>query len=386
MYDDYQTSQNISAARGLAYGNGVAVNADVTSDNWKEEAKKLRLVILDINDRFAKTIRTYEDILYNLDDDNFSTVLKKEKDNMKAEIKINHDMISLEVIRSLEEDVYMLGRIVIEADRITQEVVRSMGAEGLLSGRITVEADRITSEVLRATEAEGTLYSRITQTAEEIRLEVSNANQGMESKITQNANAIALEVNRAIGAEATLSSNLLIEAGRITAEVNARITGQADLQSRITQTATEISMKVSQTDYNGTTIASLINQSATSILIAAEKINLYGYATFNSLSGSGTSVINGGNITTNSITADKIRLDTLYVNKLAQYGYENSNFIDVIGSMFRFYYGGREFLTIYDSQGTAVFSLGGIGRMSLNSNGGSLTGSWTLNGRAIATI
>ena len=73
----------------------------------------------------------------------------------------------------------------------------------------------------------------------------------------------------------------------------------------------EISSKVSQTDYNGNTIASLINQNATTVQIQASKINLTGYVTVSALSGSGTTTINGSNITTGSISANRISGGTL---------------------------------------------------------------------------
>lgn len=75
--------------------------------------------------------------------------------------------------------------------------------------------------------------------------------------------------------------------------------------------ATNIASKVSQTDYNGDTIASLINQTSTSVQIQASKVDLQGYVTFSNLSTSGQTAINGGNITTNTISADKLSITDL---------------------------------------------------------------------------
>lgn len=75
--------------------------------------------------------------------------------------------------------------------------------------------------------------------------------------------------------------------------------------------ATNIASKVSQTDYNGNTIASLINQTSTSVRIQASKVDLQGYVTFSNLSTSGETAINGGNITTSSISADKLSITDL---------------------------------------------------------------------------
>lgn len=87
--------------------------------------------------------------------------------------------------------------------------------------------------------------------------------------------------------------------------------GVAGLQSQITVQAGQIALKVSSTDYNGNTIASLINQTATTIAISASKINLTGYVTLTNLSTEGQTTINGGNITTGTLSADRISGGTI---------------------------------------------------------------------------
>lgn len=64
-----------------------------------------------------------------------------------------------------------------------------------------------------------------------------------------------------------------------------------------------IQQKVSKGD-----IASTINQTAQGVKISASKIDLSGYATFSSLSTSGSTEINGSNITTGTIKANRIKL------------------------------------------------------------------------------
>lgn len=80
--------------------------------------------------------------------------------------------------------------------------------------------------------------------------------------------------------------------------------------------ATNIASKVSQTDYNGDTIASLINQTSTSVQIQASKVDLQGYVTFSNLSTSGETAINGGNITTGTISADRIGANSITAAKI----------------------------------------------------------------------
>ena len=63
-------------------------------------------------------------------------------------------------------------------------------------------------------------------------------------------------------------------------------------------------------------IISKINQSPESITIQANKVNLTGYVTFTNLSTSGQTSINGGNITTGTISADRIAAGSLSISKL----------------------------------------------------------------------
>lgn len=58
-------------------------------------------------------------------------------------------------------------------------------------------------------------------------------------------------------------------------------------------------------------IISKINVSPENITISANKVDLQGYVTFTNLSTSGQTAINGGNITTNTISADKLSITDL---------------------------------------------------------------------------
>ena len=95
-------------------------------------------------------------------------------------------------------------------------------------------------------------------------------------------------------------------------ELSATLTDfEEQTESQFRQTASEIQTKVSQTDFNGNTVASLINQTATTIAIEAEKLDLSGYVTISALGTAGETVINGSNITTGYINADRIRGGTI---------------------------------------------------------------------------
>ena len=108
------------------------------------------------------------------------------------------------------------------------------------------------------------------------------------SLINQTASSIDLSVNQKLSNYST------------TSEMNAALTIKAN----------EINQTVSET-FNGNEIASRINQNATTVTIQANKLNLQGYITASDLSGSGTTVINGANITTGTINADRLNVNNL---------------------------------------------------------------------------
>lgn len=152
----------------------------------------------------------------------------------------------------------------------------------------------------------------------------------VESKIDQKADSITASVenryqtkNAAYIQNTQIYSRIEMTASQIQSTVsrtyetkNNATTQRANLQSQITQNAQSITTKVSQTDYNGNTIASMINQSATTVKIQAAKINLTGYVTMTNLSTQGQTAINGGNITTGTISADRIGANSISVSKL----------------------------------------------------------------------
>lgn len=135
---------------------------------------------------------------------------------------------------------------------------------------INLKVDSFVSIVSNVTKD---LYSKIEQTEESILLEVKNVKEGLESSINQTAESIKLEVKDV----------------------------KTGLESSITQLAGEIELKVEKDG-----IISAINQTAETIKIQASKIELTGYVTLTDLKTSGSTVINGSNITTGSISADRI--------------------------------------------------------------------------------
>lgn len=135
------------------------------------------------------------------------------------------------------------------------------------------------------------LESQITQTAEEINLRVTNEVAGLESEISQTAEQISTRVTNEV---AGLESKITQTADSITSTVTDEI-NQA--KSEIKQTTDSISLEVQN---QGDLVAQLV--------LDVDGISAKGYVTFTDLAGSGTTTINGSNITTGTISADRINL------------------------------------------------------------------------------
>ena len=154
---------------------------------------------------------------------------------------------------------------------------------------------------------------------------------GLTIKLQATKDGLESEVSRAAGTEAELSSRITQTANAITAEVTDRQAGDRSIR---TQLANEISSEV--TARNGA-IASAITQLAKSITLAvsngadrstitltgdgittqARTIKFTGNIVFQSdLSSEGETNINGGNITSGTISAARIDVDNLTVKAL----------------------------------------------------------------------
>ena len=171
------------------------------------------------------------------------------------------------------------------------------------------------------------LQSQITQTASQIRSEVKNNYDGLSSSITQTASQIRSEVN---DTKNELSSTIEQTASSITATVS---NNKQELESKIEQTASSISSTVSQQgqvisqikqDLDGISLTYNSEEGTASITIGnitisqlvdgkyvdrvVAGIDFSGYCRFSDLSTPGQTIICGDNITTGTISADRINL------------------------------------------------------------------------------
>lgn len=131
-------------------------DVDINSMSFKQ----LKNEVQELRDTVTRMKRMYEDILYNLDDDNFSSRFVKEKNGMKAEIKITAEEISsvVENVEGMSSTVTQTAGAIStlvttvggaqSTIRQTADIISTAvsGVDGL-STRVDVAEDKITTIV-----------------------------------------------------------------------------------------------------------------------------------------------------------------------------------------------------------------------------------------------
>ena len=130
------------------------------------ELSALKAEVQRLSDLVESLKRNYDDLLYNLDDDNLSEGLIKEKKGMKASIKVNADSIVSKVSAAdVDTKLTNYSTITQTATSIASEVTARQNADSALSTSITQTATSIASEVTARQNADSALSTSITQTA-----------------------------------------------------------------------------------------------------------------------------------------------------------------------------------------------------------------------------
>ena len=221
------------------------------------------------------------------------------------------------------------------AESITAEVTRAKGAEEALTAKIELTAESITSEitktvndeVTRAKAAEAdlsgnidnvstTLSSQIRQTAESITAEVTRAKgaeEALSTRISQTFNNITLSVSSTTSNNQT-TSTLTLKNGNVTIDT-ANVVGTTATQAAAiaADAVNGITLSVSNSTTAATSTLTLKNGNVT---ITSGTIELKGLVTFSDLESKGKTKINGDNITTGTISADRIDVSSLYLDRL----------------------------------------------------------------------
>ena len=158
--------------------------------------------------------------------------------------------------------------------------------------------------------------SQITKTAEEIRLEVENELEGLSASFSVQLDSITSQITGLDGQVSTIQQTV----GSITTQITG-INGEI---SSLEQTATSLQTQIRNAQGDISSIeqyvdsitlsvtngsdSSTIQLKAGSTTISSANITFNGMVTFNDLSTAGSTVINGANITTGTISADRINL------------------------------------------------------------------------------
>ena len=109
------------------------------------DVKQLRNEVQLLRDELAIFKRKYEDLLYNLDDDNFSSRFIKEKGDMKTAIEQTAEEISLQA-ESIDINSKNIASLEITSKDIESEVFQE-NDDGTKTSRITQTANEITAIV-----------------------------------------------------------------------------------------------------------------------------------------------------------------------------------------------------------------------------------------------
>ena len=113
------------------------------------------------------------------------------------------------------------------------------------------------------------------------------------------------------GVSEELSTNIDTQAGRITAEVTRATTAEGSLSSRIEVLPASISLSASVSGKNATISVSATPEGGGQAVVSSDSIEFNGLVSFNDLSTQGQSTfINGANIITGTVTADRVQVGT----------------------------------------------------------------------------
>ena len=161
-----------------------------------------------------------------------------------------------------------------------------------LEGKIELTATSLTTQITNTREG---LSSKIEQTASSLSSEISNTKDGLNSKIEQTASSLSTRISNAQGDIASLQQT----ANSLIFTANAQGSSISSLWDAVNGFSLEVS--------NGAQSSTLYLMSGRTELSSAE-IVLRGAVTFEDLAYTGRTVINGGNITTGTIDAEKVNV------------------------------------------------------------------------------
>lgn len=285
----------------------------------------------------AEVAETYETI--EVVQEKHELAIETSKGYTNSQIKVTSDNINLSVdekintttqyfddtLTKYSTTAQMNAAIDVKADQITQSVSETYSTKLELADGIE-SANDATDEKLKS-------YSTTTEMNSAIDQKANSINLSVDEKITEtktyaetvadtaedNAKSDTAEKLKSYSTTTEMNSAIDIKANQITQTVSETYYTKSDagteikvLSSRIEQTATGISMKVNNGDTSSGITITMTKEDGTTT-DATGTIEMTGLVKFTDLSGSGTTTIDGSNIKTGTIDAERINTDGLVV-------------------------------------------------------------------------
>ena len=259
-----------------------------TKDINQMDFRELRNEVQSLKDTLTRALRTYEDLLYNLDDDNFSSKIIKEKNDMKTQITVTADGLSAQITAISDQ-----------AEQLSQ-----------LSTDISVQAGEIETVTKRVSDTETNItnikagYDAISTQVETIEDDLVNY-----STITQTADKIASIVAKTWDLNSAIKLNSETELPDV-GNNNIYVVSGNDYNGNYIDTYYYYDESLSEWRIlSGNSIYSAFEQTPTGFFLK------------------GNVTISGDLITEGIISADRIDVNNLRINKLYSLGETNNRYI-----------------------------------------------------------
>lgn len=183
-----------------------------TEDISKMDFKALKEKVQELEDTIAKLKRTYEDAIYNLDEDNFGKNLTLQQKNMKAQIKMTADAIKSTVSKTdLDTKLEDYSTIEQTAGAITSTVQKQVNvkvAEEIKNLSEAIDTDRI-YKITHNGEETYYYYNSLSKSWEKLN------GEAVYTMFEQTDEGFVLRGNTVIDGETTITRNLKLQ-GNVT--------------------------------------------------------------------------------------------------------------------------------------------------------------------------
>lgn len=238
--------------------------------------KQLRKEVQLLRDELAIMKRKYEDIIYNLDDDNFSSRFVKEKGEMRTAIEVNAEGIKTKVSNEkFESEIKQTASSIDTKVSAINDEFKKYSTTTQTEALISSKVEEINTSV---EDVETRLSTQIEQTNNQISLTATEAKEYAEDYVTNTLTGYATKADLQLttdGITSTVSelSGDVDALNSYASGLSDDISGLSGSVSSIRQTATEISLKVDDLE---TFKTSTFTQTADGFTLDGEKTTFTG--------------------------------------------------------------------------------------------------------------